>query len=109
MNAPFQNARALAHSLMAGVTTLLPAVEYDLFQFSEWQDAAQAAIDSGDYSELVWMVAREQAYDEFCQWQHADYRNREFADFGNWLAEKARWNAPNKYGYAMNAAERRVA
>lgn len=50
-------------------------------------------------------AAREEALAEFVEWQRADYERREFEDFGNWLANKARWNRPNRYEVALTAAE----
>lgn len=50
-------------------------------------------------------AAREEALAEFEDWRRADYERREFEDFGNWLANKARWNRPNRYEVALTAAE----
>ena len=51
-------------------------------------------------------AARAAAFDEFIEWQRADYDRREFEDFGNWLANKASWNRPNHYEVAQTYAER---
>lgn len=51
-------------------------------------------------------AAREWALEEFADWQRADCDRREFEDFGNWLANKASWNRPNRYELALTYAER---
>jgi hypothetical protein len=54
----------------------------------------------------AWQQLRDQCEEEFIDWQRADYDRREFTDFGNWLANKARWNRPNIYERALAWNER---
>lgn len=53
-------------------------------------------------------IAREEALEEFREWQGRDYRNREFEDFGDWLARMSQPHMVGceKYALAMNYAER---
>lgn len=64
------------------------------------------SIEAPDEGETAWEALREECMAEFEDWQRADYEAREFEDFANWLYRKASWNAPNKYGEAMNWRER---
>ena len=61
------------------------------YETADWQSAADEALH-GDSSDLSFMLEREAAYQDFQRWQRGDYRNREFAGFDNWLADKAAWN-----------------
>jgi hypothetical protein len=56
--------------------------------------------------DIAWQRLRNECEAEFEDWQRADYDNREFTDFGNWIVNKARWNAPNRYGEALRWDER---
>lgn len=58
-------------------------------------------------AEEAWEALRAECEEEFTEWQRADYERREFEDFGNWLANKARWNGGGKYRDALTCAEAR--
>lgn len=53
-------------------------------------------------------IAREEALEEFREWQGRDYERREFEDFGDWLARMSQPHMVGceKYVLAMNYAER---
>jgi hypothetical protein len=67
---------------------------------------AHTAIAAPEQSDEAHEAARAAAFQEFIEWQRADYDRREFEDFGNWLANKASWNRPNHYEAALTYAER---
>lgn len=56
--------------------------------------------------EEAFEALREECLEEFETWRAGDWRNREFADFSNWIVSKARWNRPNKYLDALVWHER---
>lgn len=100
---------ALAYGILADGLDALPPADHECFDLADWQSAAQGAIDGGDTTELSWMLLRDRAYNEFEEWRCADFRHREDADFGNWLADRARWNRPNWYEGALTSRERAMA
>lgn len=53
-----------------------------------------------------WEALREECFDEFTDWQRADYAHREFECFSNWMVNKARWNGGGKYLEALDWSER---
>jgi hypothetical protein len=63
-------------------------------------------ITAAEQTEAEWQRLRDEVEAEFEDWQRADYDRREFEDIGNWIANKARWNRPNKYEAALAWNER---
>jgi len=57
----------------------------ELYSAADWQEAAQYALD-GDYTELEYMLHREDAFQAFQAWQAADFDRREFDDFEDWAS-----------------------
>jgi hypothetical protein len=72
-------------------------------QSDPWKGA-----DTLDPVEEAWEALRAECEEEFAEWVRADYRNREDADFSNWMVSKARWNRPNKYECALTWLERKL-
>lgn len=98
---------SLALAIMSGDLSGLPCTDNPYFELADWQSAASEALD-GDHSELAWMLAREEAFERFCEWQGGDFETREFADFPNWLLGKASWAPSSLYYRALTVDERRT-
>ena len=91
----------IARSVLTGCATLLPAVEHEHYDFADWQEAADDAIETGDYARFNAMLAVEECHSDFVEWQHGgpsgdDYRH--FTDFADWLA--SRTNCGDHYALA---------
>ncbi len=87
----------LASDIIARGTAALPYGAHGFYDLDTWLDAAHAALDVApgdkfDGSELAAMLAamleREDAYEDFGNWQRVDPA-REYADFLDW--EKHVW------------------
>ena len=87
MNAPanIPTIQRLAAQIVTGDYSGLPRVDHQLYKNSDWQAAAQYALDGDDYAELADMVAREEAHDHFVK-QGEAFSDR-WAGFGNWFEQ----------------------
>lgn len=72
---------ALAESIAAG--TVLPHGPSGYYTGDEWIKAAQYALDTDDWTEFRYMLAREAAWDRFKHWQQF-HPSREWADFDDY-------------------------
>ena len=95
MNAPatITATQLLAAQIVAGDVSGLPRVDFPYYEISDFQDAAQSAVDGDDYAELKFMVQFQIDHDRFTEWKNAgqyvsdrEFERREFTDFDAWRA-----------------------
>jgi hypothetical protein len=70
---------SLAHEILGGKT--LPYGMHRVFGPNEWTDAATYALEEGDWSELEFMEAREQAWDRFSSSAFAERMDWTFDEY----------------------------
>ena len=56
------------------------AFSYSLFTVHDWVNAAESALELGDYSDLVWMSARDEEFDEVRE-EECDRLGCNYADY----------------------------
>ena len=62
MSAPIPNGQLLAARILSGE---MPESDCQYFSDDEWREEAEAALDHGDFSQLLAMVEHEHAMDDF--------------------------------------------
>lgn len=88
---PTNNPEAIARSVMTGCASLLPAVDHEYYDFGEWHEAADDALEAGDFTKFAKMLATEVCRAEYHEWQRQDYDRRQYEDFGAWVQARANW------------------
>ena len=72
MSAPITSGQLLAARILAGE---MPKADHPQFTADEWKREAQASLDTGDFTELLWMLDYEREVDEFRE-RCANYEHR---------------------------------
>lgn len=82
----------------------LPKADAPYYEDADWASAADELLHEDNPFDLDHMLAREEAYGRFVEWQRRNPCRED--DFGNWLADAAAWNG-GIYARAQTNAERR--
>lgn len=82
----------LAAQIITSDYSGLPVVDRQFHENSDWEQAAQYALDSGNYLELAYMVSREEAFDHFAK-QGEAFDDR-WGGFDDWYDQIGRTMFP---------------